>query len=231
MKKSAINRKIYGMTFEKPDSMRKSPRPLSGPELELQSKKCAWSALKIIEDKSGIARAELQKYLKDAAQAAALAYLESGAGAVDGETIREMCKAAARVINAEIYNGGKNGSIDAERPKLAQKAAGNENPLEMIFSDERKDAIIEKLHPRRHAAARLILRALEKEYSHKDIYTALQIPEQTYFRMIREIRKAAAETAAEPETETAPEPAPIQPKSSRNTWKYYAPYVKRNNDK
>lgn len=195
---SAINKKVRFLSWTKPDSMRKAPRPIDGKELETMLKKCAWTALKIIEAKSGISRAELQKHIDDASQAAALAFLEKTFGkaqTIDGDAIREMCRAAAKAINKEIFTGRKNsGDFDTEMQKREKLAAGNVDALEKIFSDERRAAILANIHPRRAAAAAAIIRARLAGYEHEEIYTALNIPRATYFRIVKELKQAALAT-------------------------------------
>lgn len=195
---SAINEKIRGGRWTKPDSMRKEPRPIGGKELETMSKKCAWTALKIIEAKSGISRAELQKHINDASQAAALAFLEKTFGkaqTIDSDARREMCRAAAKAINKEIFTGRKNsGDYDSELAKREKLAAGNVDALEKIFSDERRAAILANIHPRRAAAAAAIIRARLAGYEHTEIASALDIPIATYYRIIKELKRAALAT-------------------------------------
>lgn len=195
---SAINQKIRFLSWTKPDSMRKAPRPIDGKELETMSKKCAWTALKIIEAKSGISRAELQKHIDDASQAAALAFLEKTFGkaqTIDGDAIRGMCRAAAKAINKEIFTGRKNsGDYDAEQTKRAQTAAGNVNALDIIFSEERRAAILANMQPRRAATAAKIINARMAGYEHEEIFSALNIPRATYFRIVKELKQAALAT-------------------------------------
>lgn len=193
---SAINYKIYGMRFNVPENMRKAPRPIDGKELETTCKKCAWTALKIINGKSGISRAELSKHIDDATQAAALEYCEKGKPAkIEKDIIRAMCRAAAKVINNEIFNGGKNsGDYDTEMKKRENIAAGNVNALDIVITNDRRAEIINNINPRRRALANTILIAREKGYKHQEIFRALNIPEQTYYRIIKELKRAALAT-------------------------------------
>lgn len=195
---SAINQKVRFLSWTKPEHMRKAPRPIDGKELDTVSKKCAWTALKIIEGKSGISRAELQKHINDATQAAALAFLEKTFGkaqTIDGDAIREMCRAAAKAINKEIFTGRKNsGDYDTEMQKREKLAAGNVDALEMIFTEERRAAILANMQPRRAATAAKIINARLAGYEHEEIFTALNIPRATYYRIVKELKRAALAT-------------------------------------
>lgn len=196
LKLSAINGKIYGMSFAKPDSLRNAPRPVDGAELETLAQKTAWTALKIIENKSGIARAELKKHIDDAAQAAALAYLEHAAENASGTApIREMCRAACKVINDAVFCGGKNsGNFDAEQASRARQAAGNTDALQHVVAEERRVAILSRINERTRETCRHIIDGRRAGYTDAEIIAALNISRRTFYRYMDTIRAAARDT-------------------------------------
>lgn len=156
-----------------------------GAEVLKAAQRAAGHAVNVIANKSGIARAEIMTYFDDAAAEAALMYYALGTNSI-AAAIPEMCRAAASVINHELYGHFQLEEI-APDFQLSDRVPGPEAALVMADTE---NGIMELLPNRIREIATAVHELDRGGYTQAEIAALLHIGQAAVSRHLEAWRRA-----------------------------------------